>query len=671
MRKTAIIGVLALLAMLVMPTASALENTTLYFVPQDGNSSDCSDTVVELWAHAPYGINTGEFAINYDDSCVKIVDVEYNSVWMMTAWNETPACYGPGYDWIDFWKFTNEGPGDVWICNITIRCIDPECDYCKTHLNITCGVDCDTCKFMAANASGALPVNDTDGTFTCGTQASDLIVTGINSYHYNTGCPAWFNLTNEIDVTVKNDGLAAAGASSVSLYIDGLFFGELPVSGLDAGASETVTFENWKPIGADCLLPPCNFAWSYKDYNLTAVADCDNDVAEGNETNNETTVVDRTCYNGYTGDEPLENVAHGMLNGGVLFTTGDSQYTGLYQLGSFVDAHYDITLPEGAGVELAHLNVYYTWHYEMDSCPQMEVSITNATGTHILPLEKAYNDLKCTCPGAAWVFPWGNYVYDLTDYIQGSGSYTVTVKRTGGPSFCVAARGINLVYEDQNASLIEYWINEGADKLIGGRRSDGGSLAWWECINNATFQASTETGEVVNATLGVVSPWAGSSWSPGTTNHLFFNGIKLGTGVYHDAAYLETIDSLTMHIGASNAQVGVNVTSVTDHYLKGSANMVGQCDDGDCMMPANAFFVVEYSEQTGLCGDVNGIDGVNIGDLILLANHVAKPTDPRYAVNEWAADVNGIDGVNIGDLILLANHVAKPTDPRYSLSCSG
>ena len=161
---------LALFAALTIP-ASALENTTLYFVPQDGDSSDCSDTVVELWAHAPYGINTGEFAINYDDSCVKIVDVEYNSVWMMTAWNETPACYGPGYDWIDFWKFTNEGPGDVWICNITIRCIDPECDYCKTHLNIACGVD-DTCKFMAANESGQFSVVDAiNGIFTCGSGA--------------------------------------------------------------------------------------------------------------------------------------------------------------------------------------------------------------------------------------------------------------------------------------------------------------------------------------------------------------------------------------------------------------------------------------------------------------------------------------------------------------------
>ena len=689
MRKTTIIGILTLLAVLAVPTALA-QNVTYYLSPVDSSVPDCTSTQVELRINT-HGLDVagGQVGLTYDASCANVTDVVFDSwlspspysSWNYPGWN---MCWdkdgiGTDIDWIIWQDMFNNQTGDLLICTFTISCSDPSgnCDYCITDLSLTCGAGCSYCPIVVGDLLGNIvPCNVSEnGTFTCGTQETDLIVTAINSYHYNTGCTAWFNLSNEIDVTVKNDGFAAAGASSVSLYIDGLFFGELPVSGLAAGASETVTFENWKPIGADCLLQPCNFTWSYKDYDFTAVADCDNDVVESNETNNETTVVDRTCYNGYTGDEPLENVAHGTLHGGVLFTTGDSQYTGLYQVGSSVDAHYDITLPEGAGVELAHLNVYYTWHYEMNSCPQMEVSITNATGTHILPLEKAYNDLKCTCPGAAWVFPWGNYVYDLTDSIQGSGSYTVSVKRAGGPSFCLAGRGINLVYEDQNASLIEYWINEGADKLIGGRRSDGGSLAWWECINNATFPASTEAGVVVNATLGVVSPWAGAAWEPGMTNYLFFNGVQLGAGVYHDAAYLETIDSLTMHIGSGNAQVGVNVTSVTDHYLKGSANMVGQCDDGDCMMPANAFLVVEYSEQAGTCGDVDGMPGVTTNDGRQIFMHLLYSSQypGQYPLaDEWAADCDGLcDGIttNDGRQIFMNLLYSSQYPGQYLLEC--
>ena len=459
--------------------------------------------------------------------------------------------------------------------------------------------------------------------------APDLIVTAINAYHNNTGCPAWFNLSNEIDVTVKNNGTVDAGnASSVSMYIEDVFFGKLPVSPLDVGASATVTFENWMPVGEDCLQAPCEFAWSSRDYNFTGVADCDNDVDELDEANNETTVVDSACYNGYMADEPLENVAHGMLHGGVLFSTGDGSYGGLYSVGDSRDTNYDIVLPSGASVEDANLNIYYTWHYERETCPQMEVSITNATGTYILPLEKAYNDLKCTCPGAVWIFPWGNYVYDLTDYIPSGGAFTVSVKRTGGPSFCVAAPGVVLAYKDENAPLIEYWINEGADILLGGRRySTSSNLAWWECISNATFQASTETLNVTNATLGVVAPWGDSV----PDDILFFNGIELGRGVYegYNSPYSITINSLTMEIGAGHAQVGINATSVTDLYLKGSDNLVSQADDGDNIMACNAFLVVEY--ETILADVTIKPETLNLNSKGVFTAFVTLPADSDVA----------------------------------------
>jgi len=78
------------------------------------------------------------------------------------------------------------------------------------------------------------------------------------------------------------------------------------------------------------------------------------------------------------------------------------------------------------------------------------------------------------------------------------------------------------VYEDESAPTIEYWINEGADILLGGRRYPTSSnLAWWECINNAAFPASTGTGEVATATVGVVTPWGDDV----PDDILFFNDI--------------------------------------------------------------------------------------------------------------------------------------------------
>jgi hypothetical protein len=51
-----------------------------------------------------------------------------------------------------------------------------------------------------------------------------------------------------------------------------------------------------------------------------------------------------------------------------------------------------------------------------------------------------------------------------------------------------------------------------------------------------------------------------------------------------------------MYVGGTNAQMGVNVTSVAG-YLNLSDNMVGQGDDGDSMMAANAFLFVEYETK--------------------------------------------------------------------------
>ncbi len=478
----------------------------------------------------------------------------------------------------------------------------------------------------------------------------DLIINTINAYHYEgakTGY-AWFNLSNEVDVVIKNVGNKDAGAFNISLFADGEFIGKQEVSNLEAGSSATVQFK-WIPIGEDCF-SDCSFADTFKDFELEAIADGEKDVEELNETNNNLTTVKRACYNGYMADEPLGTVAHGTLHGGLLFTTGDGTYGGLYKPGDYRNTTYEITIPENATVVLARLNVYYTWHYEKDSCPAMEVSITNGTGTYVVPLDKRYNDIKCQCPGAPWVFPWGNYVFNITEYIQGSGIYTVTVKRAvfpPNPSFCIAAPGIEVLYEDETKPLIQYWVNEGADVLIGGRRGDGGHLSLAKCINNATFEGG-EGGEginlskVKNATLGVVSPWAGAGWQPGHTNYLFFNGIELGRGVYHGYSdtYSETIGGISLHVGSTNSQVGMNVTDVTS-YLNASINRVGQGDDGDNMMPCNAFLVVEYEEETPLTPFLIGWINDSTGAPVLNPNvTITNLNTTEFFIAETAASSN-------------------------------
>ena len=424
------------------------------------------------------------------------------------------------------------------------------------------------------------------------TPRPDLMVSEINAYHNATGFPPYFNLSNEIDVTVENAGAKAANSSHVSLYIDSELSGKLSVPALDVGSNATVQFE-WSPTGYDCEdggIPVT--------YTLKAIADCDNEIDELYENNNETTVQETAYWAGYSADEVLNTVFNGTIHGGLKFTTGDGIYTPLGSPGASTDIHYDITLPDSASVELARLNVYYTWSKTGTTgvYPSMEVSITNTSGTYALSSVKEYNDRPCDSPAISYDYPFGNYVYNITGYVNGSGSYTVTVKNVGptGHSFAIDPPGLVILYNDTTKPEYEYWILEGADILEGGRRGGGGNLALSECINLATFEGTIDLNKMESATLGLATPWGGN---PTAVRHsyLYFNGNELGKDVYrgYGETYSKTLNGMSMHIGSTNAQIGVNLTDVTT-CLAASNNVVGQGDDGDSMMVANAFLVVEY-----------------------------------------------------------------------------
>ena len=127
-------------------------------------------------------------------------------------------------------------------------------------------------------------------------------------------------------------------------------------------------------------------------------------------------------------DEPLEHIIHGTMRGGLYYTSGDGVYSMLYMPGNSAETDYEITLPGGADVALARLNVYYTWQKGTSKYPEMKVTITNTSGTYEVPLDESYNDSPCT--GLAFTYPFGNYVYDVAPFITESGSYTVKGRTT-------------------------------------------------------------------------------------------------------------------------------------------------------------------------------------------------------------------------------------------------
>ena len=455
----------------------------------------------------------------------------------------------------------------------------------------------------------------------------DLMITAIKPYHYEwsaeydipKGDPR-FNLTNYANVTVKNNGTAAAGSFEVKLYADDELIGSETVDELPVGNATDVKFE-WTPEGEDPLSwtdtaegAICTYTDTSNTYTLRAVVDEGNEVSESNEENNTLTKEQKVVWNGFSSDEPLENYVHGKVKGGIIYTTGDGQYRGVdcygTKYGTFYNVSYDLAIPVPGSVKLARFYIYYTWSQPPYKAPKIGVTLnTPSDDAYNLNMERSYNDIKGDFNSHRFV--WGTYTYNITGYVNESGTYVVNITNLNDGSdsefatkYAFAAPAILVVYENATAPEREYRINEGADILIGGRRSKGGFLSLEECLNHATFSGSINLSEVENATLGVVSPWAGVSGAPGMTNYLYFNGIGLGRNVYcgYNTPCSKTVNGITMNVGANDAQVGVNVTDVTG-YLKSCDNVVIQGDDGDCMMPSNAFLVISYQTPTPISFD--------------------------------------------------------------------
>ena len=435
---------------------------------------------------------------------------------------------------------------------------------------------------------------------------SDLIPTAIKPYHfewweqYNVakGDP-WFNLTNYVNVTVKNNGSGSAAGFKVSLYADNELIGEKTISGLMPGGSTEEKFE-WKPTGQKSISwvdTPQGSKVTYtptdRTYVLKAAVDEMNQVSEVNEANNNLTKSQKVVWNGYTGDQPLQNYISGSVKGGMLYTTGNGAYQGVgspgTKNGTNYNANYSLVIP--GTPNLSRLYIYYTWGQKPNLAPKIGVTLTSPSGTHALSLDKGYNDYKGEF--GIWRYMWGVYAYNITGYVTGSGNYAVSITNLNDGSdvnfateYAFAAPAILSVYENGSMPLRDYWINEGADLLLGGRRGDGGYLAWSEAMNNATFPGNVNLNK---ATLGIVTPWADYA----IDDEVYFNDLSLGRGIYcgYNDACTQENGGLRMMLG-TGSQVSINASDVTSS-LAASSNRVTQADDGDNMMPANAFLLVD------------------------------------------------------------------------------
>ena len=462
----------------------------------------------------------------------------------------------------------------------------------------------------------------------------DLTITAIKPYHYQwseeynmaMGEP-YFNLQNYVNVTVRNNGTAPAEEFNVALYADDELIGSETIAELNAGEARELRFA-WTPEGEDPLRwtdSAQGAKLSYTDttriYTLSARADEAEAVHELDETNNELTMTQKVVWNGFAADQPLEVYERNVVNGGILFTTGDAVYRSddSRDSGTVYGKPYEITyhLQIPGSTELARFYIYYTWAEPKSSnpkAPKIRVTLKKPDGRSAdLSLDKSYNDIKGDFLNYRF-HAWGTYAYDITNQVRENGTYVVTVENVNDGSdtdftteYSFAAPAMLIVYENKTEPKREYWITEGADILMGGReiRPDGGFLGLDDCRNSAEFTGEHLDQEVEKAVLGVISPWADDA----EDDVIEFNGVELGRGLYNGyfEAWRTDLPGLSMEVGAAEAQQGAAALDVT-RYLEAEDNEVIQGDDGDNMMPTNAFLVITYREEDSSGGGSSAKD---------------------------------------------------------------
>ncbi|MCK4811015.1 MAG: DUF3344 domain-containing protein [Methanosarcinales archaeon] len=353
---------------------------------------------------------------------------------------------------------------------------------------------------------------------------------------------------NEIEVIVRNRGnYKVMDAFNVELFADSISIGSIRVLNLGEGENETLQF-TWHP---DEMIR----------YVLRARADVNNAIDEADETNNENvTFVDVVEKMGYYGDDSIETFEHGTINGSIVYTVGNSSYSGPLSPDDEYAVECNLTLPDNATVRNARLYVYWTWGKDGTEGRNAEMGVT--FNDRSISTDKTYTDRKGYDP---FNYPSGTYCYNVTDYLKdGNGSkinYTTIMKHTGTGYAKFAVCGINLlvVYEDLKKPELEYWINEGCDIIYSFDEDD---ITPEDATTNISFSGVIDLAEVRRATL-ITFVTGGNEGG----NELGFNN-ETWEGVYEGDPYDDlAIDERDVTDNLSVSGNYAHITEINDHGM--------------------------------------------------------------------------------------------------------
>ena len=304
----------------------------------------------------------------------------------------------------------------------------------------------------------------------------------------------------------------------------------------------------------------------------------------------------------YAGESPLYTYQHGTIRGDLIYTIGDSKYSGRLHPNATYTANLPIELPEGATVEFARLYTYWTWSYIGSDGTYPDMLVTFG-GKEINP-DRTFTDRKGTPP---YDYPAGTYCYDVTEQVESGGAYTAVVENaaTDFKKFCMNGIGLLVIYNDPDGDETQYWVKEGCD-IISVNEEVG--ITAEAATTEFVFEGDVHQGDVADATRAILTTIVASGDKG--ENTLTFN-----EETYHG-----------VYTGDPYPDLAIDKRDVSAH-LVARDNMVQIMDDGDFMAPSNAFLVVSCESHQPTSESTPGF-GSPLTILILTVSIIASRRRP-------------------------------------------
>jgi hypothetical protein len=293
----------------------------------------------------------------------------------------------------------------------------------------------------------------------------------------------------------------------------------------------------------------------------------------------------------YSGDRPLASVYRGEINGGFLYTLGDSVYTGSMGRDSSLNVTFDVSLPEDAVLLVNKLYVYWTWSNQNGKgiYPNLTLSLSGAPGIRLNQTQR-FMDNKGFA--SAYDYYVGTDAYNVTGLAPGIGNLTVRLDQDGPADSTVAVYGMGLllVYESPSEPRRMLWVKEGCDLLYSsyGISPEMATAA-------IEFPGEVPVHDVSGAELYLVSPSGGYS-----TNNVQYKNSLMVNQIPDEQmpALLRSILSILFpnYKGKAwsdvfdfdqNSQVGIDKRDITP-FLRSAENKVEVRDSRDYFQLSNA-----------------------------------------------------------------------------------